>query len=178
MVDTRANTHHVARYSGAAAGRDDWQPLGQPRTSTARLCPYNPAPSFTGFGVGSQEKKQPNRSAESKAKTAAKRSMQPKAVKVWEALKYHIEKGVPIMSDIDDIPGLHAYIAENEATKKVIMQMADLHRHELEKQRLELEIERKETNHQMELERKDRKMELERKQHALKTQDGQSHSSN
>ena len=148
-----------------------WTNLGLPPPASAPT-----APVFSGFGVGST--KQPNRSAESKAKTAAKRSMTAKAVKVWEALKYHIEKGVPIMSDIDDIPGLHAYIAENEATKKVIMQMADLHRHELEKQRLELEIERKETNHQMELERKDRKMELERKQHALKTQDGQSHSSN
>ena len=40
--------------------------------------------------------------------------MQPKAVKVWEALKYHMDKGVDIMSDIDDIPGLHAYIAINK----------------------------------------------------------------
>ena len=64
--------------------------------------------------------KPPNRSSESKAKTAAKRSMQPKAVKIWEALKYHIDKGVSIMSDIDDIPGLHAYIGENEGTKKAI----------------------------------------------------------
>ena len=52
--------------------------------------------------------------------------MQPKAVKVWEALKYYTEKGVDIMSDLDDIPGLHAYIAENEGTKKNIMHQASI----------------------------------------------------
>ena len=85
----------------AGATGNLWTNLGLPPPASTPTTPL-----FTGFGVGSQEKKQPNRSAESKAKTAAKRSMQPKAVKVWEALKYHIEKGVPIMSDIDDIPGL------------------------------------------------------------------------
>ena len=44
LVYTRVNTHHVTRYSGAAAGRGDWQPLDQPRTSTARLYPYNHPP--------------------------------------------------------------------------------------------------------------------------------------
>ena len=86
-----------------------WANLGLPPPASTPTTPL-----FTGFGAGSQEKKQPNRSAESKAKTAAKRSMQPKAVKVWEALKYHMDKGVDIMSDIDDIAGLHTYIATNK----------------------------------------------------------------
>ena len=69
-----------------------WANLGPPPPASTPTTPV-----FSGFGVGS--KKQPNRSAESKAKTAAKRSMTTKAVKVWEALKYHVEKGVDIMSD-------------------------------------------------------------------------------
>ena len=41
---TRLRTDDVERHSGAgaAAGRGDWQPLGQPRTPTTRLYPYNP----------------------------------------------------------------------------------------------------------------------------------------
>ena len=73
-----------------------WTNLGLPPPASTPTTPV-----FTGFSVGS--KKPPNRSSESKAKTAAKRSMQPKAVKIWQALKYHIDKGVSIMSDIDDV---------------------------------------------------------------------------
>ena len=64
-----------------------WASLGLPPPASTSTTPV-----FTGFSVGS--KKPPNRSAESKAKTAAKRSMTAKAVKVWEALKYHMDKGV------------------------------------------------------------------------------------
>ena len=73
-----------------------------------------------------QDKKKPNRSNESKAKAAAKRSTATKAVKVWEALNIHIEKGVSVMTDIDDIAGLHKYIGNAEASCKIINDLTDL----------------------------------------------------
>ena len=81
-----------------------------------------PNPVFTGFSVGSaQDKKKPNRSNESKAKAAAKRSKATKAVKVWEAIEHHIEKGVGIMSNIDDIESLHCFISREEECHTTIM---------------------------------------------------------
>ena len=106
----------------AGATGNLWANLGLPPPASTPTTPL-----FTGFGVGSQEKKQPNRSAESKAKTAAKRSMQPKAVKVWEALKYHMDKGVDIMSDIDDIAGLHAYIGAAEGKSDMVQRLTDVY---------------------------------------------------
>ena len=57
LVYTRVNTHHVTRYSGAAAGRGDWQPLDQPRTITARHYPNNPR--FHWFWCRQQEAAEP-----------------------------------------------------------------------------------------------------------------------
>ena len=58
LVYTRVNTHHVTRYSGAAAGRGDWQPLDQPgTTTTARHYPHNPR--FHWFWCRQQEAAEP-----------------------------------------------------------------------------------------------------------------------
>ena len=100
-----------------------WANLGLPPPISTPTTPV-----FTGFSVGSaQDKKKPNRSNESKAKAAAKRSTATKAVKVWEALKIHIEKGVDIMSDIDDIAGLHAYIGAAEGKSDMVQRLTDVY---------------------------------------------------
>ena len=130
-----------------------WASLGLPPPASTPTTPV-----FTGFSVGS--KKPPNRSAESKAKTAAKRSMTAKAVKVWEALKYHMDKGVDIMSDIDDIAGLHAYIGAAEGKADMVRRLVhensmEISRNQRDYEEIQLDLQkdyqkdRKEWHHYM-----------------------------
>ena len=111
-------------------------PVSTPGVSTSKFwASYGIPPPLTPqenanptlFNVGScPPTKRPNRSQESKDKTAAKRALATRAVKVWEALKYHMDKGVDIMSDIDDIAGLHAYIGAAEGKADMVHARAHL----------------------------------------------------
>ena len=144
-------------------------PVSTPGVSTSKFwASYGIPPPLTPqenanptlFNVGScPPTKRPNRSQESKDKTAAKRALATRAVKVWEALKIHIEKGVSVMTDIDDIAGLHRYIGKAEASWKNINDLTDLY--DLKVRRLRAELQSKEAKLELEYHREWEELRME-----------------
>ena len=91
-----------------------------------------------------------------------------------EALKIHIEKGVDIMSDIDDIAGLHAYIGAAEGKADMVRRLVHENSMEMSRARrqydeMELEMEKDWLKERKEYKQKEdkRKAELDKRKAEL-----------